>query len=187
MKLLTVMIPTLNDRKQFFDNLIEQLSGQVTKEIEIAVLSDNRELTTGEKRNLLIDQCETEWCVFIDDDDQIAHNYIERHVEILKAKPETDAIGFLGMIWTDGKRPHQFEHKHNNEYKEDNSTGVVRYIRPIMHINVIRTSIARQIRYPDLTFAEDMDYGLRLQKSGLIQKAEFINEVMYHYLYRSNK
>lgn len=185
--LLTVLIPTLDERHIYFQNLIEQLRPQVSDKVLILSASDNRELTTGQKRNHLIDQCETEWCVFIDDDDQIAHNYIERHLAILNAKPETDAIGFLGTIWTNGKQPHQFEHKHGNEYKEDKSSGVIRYIRPIMHINAIRTEIARKVRYPDLTFAEDYDYGQRLAHSGLIKNAEFINEVMYHYLYRSNK
>lgn len=184
---LTVLIPTLESRKHYFDAMIEQLMCQNTEGMAILTACDNGEMSTGEKRNALIDRCHTEWCVFIDDDDQIAHNYVERHVEILKSKPQTDAIGFLGMIYTNGKNPYQFEHKHGNEYKEDKSSGVIRYIRPIMHINVIRTEIARQIRYPDLTHAEDFDYGNRLRDSGLIKNAEFINEVMYHYLYRSNK
>jgi glycosyltransferase involved in cell wall biosynthesis len=185
--ILTILIPTLEDRKQYFYNLIEQLRDQQCEELAVLSASDNREITTGAKRNALLDMCTTEWCVFIDDDDQIASDYVEEHLNILRNKPQTDAIGFKGTIWTNGSQPHEFIHQHGNEYKEDKSSGVVKYLRPIMHINCIRTSIARQIRYPDLTFAEDYDYGNKLAQSGLIKNAEFINKTMYHYLYRPNK
>ena len=57
----------------------------------------------------------------------------------------------------------------------------------IMHINVVRTIIAKKIRFPEKTFGEDRDYGIKLANSGLISSAGFIDKVMYHYYYRTKK
>jgi GT2 family glycosyltransferase len=184
--MLSILIPTLPDRKEFLDRLMFKIADQATSEIEVLVDEDT-ESTTGEKRNRLIDSCETEYCVFIDDDDLIADDYIEKHLRILKANPNVDAIGFKGRITTNGRDPKTFIIKHGSDYCEDKSSGQIVYLRPINHICVVRTEIARKVRFPDKTFAEDYDYAIRLAQSGLIKHAAFIDEVMYHYLYRLKK
>jgi glycosyltransferase involved in cell wall biosynthesis len=185
-KLLTILIPTLPDRKEFLDRLMTKIQDQATDEIEV-MIDDDTIATTGAKRNRLIDQCETEWCVFIDDDDLIADDYIEKHLRILRNYPKTDAIGFKGKITTNGRNSQDFIIKVGLNYVEDKSTGKTVYLRPINHICVIRTEIARKVRFPDLIFAEDYDYAIRLAESGLIKDHEFIDEFMYYYLYRSQK
>lgn len=185
-KLLTILIPTLPDRKEFLDRLMMKIQDQATDEIEV-LIDDDTEATTGVKRNRLIDQCTTEWAVFIDDDDLIADDYIQRHLKILKDNPKVDAIGFKGKITTNGRNPQDFIIKYGLDYVEDKSSGKTVYLRPINHICVIRTDISRKVRFPDLTFAEDYDFCIRLKESGLIKDYEFIDEFMYYYLYRSNK
>ena len=110
-----------------------------------------------------------------------------RHTDILKSDPTVDAIGIKGKISTDGRNPLDFIIKHGLDYIEDKSGGRKVYLRPINHICVIRTEIARQVPYKDITFGEDYDYAIRLAQSGLIKNAAFINEFMYYYLYRSKK
>lgn len=64
----------------------------------------------------------------------------------------------------------------NNEYARFNN-----------HLSPIKKSIALQIGFKDLKFAEDYDYALRLKNSGLIKSEYFINHDMYHYRYVKNK
>jgi len=56
-----------------------------------------------------------------------------------------------------------------------------------MHINAIRTEIALKVGYPEKTFGEDKDYGLKLANSGLVTSAGFIDKVEYYYYYRTKK
>lgn len=184
--ILTILIPTLPDRKEFLERLMMKIQDQATDEIEV-LIDDDTEATTGAKRNRLIDQCKTEWAVFIDDDDLIADDYIRKHLKILKENPKVDAIGFKGKITTNGRNPYDFIHKFGYDYVEDQSSGKMVYLRPINHINVIRTDISRKVRYPDLSFCEDYDFCLRLSQSDLIKDHEFIDEFMYYYLFRSDK
>ena len=184
--MLSILIPTLPDRYEFLDRLMMKIADQAIEGIEILIDEDS-EATTGAKRNRLIDNCETEYCVFLDDDDLIADNYIKLHTDILKSDPTVDAIGIKGKISTDGRNPLDFIIKHGLDYIEDKSNGRKVYLRPINHICVIRTEIARQVPYKDITFGEDYDYAIRLAQSGLIKNAAFINEFMYYYLYRSKK
>lgn len=184
--ILSILIPTLPDRKEFLDRLLIKIQDQATDDIEVLV-DDDTEATTGVKRNRLIDQCATEWAVFIDDDDLVADNYVQKHLRILKENPKTDAIGFKGKISTNGRNPQDFIIKYGLDYIEDRSSGKTVYLRPINHICVIRTEISRKVRYPDITFGEDYDFCKRLAESDLIKDHEFIDEFMYFYLYRSRK
>lgn len=185
--ILTILIPTLDSRIDYLDRLLLNLNQQMMDGVKVLSLSDRGQLSTGEKRNLLLEACETEYCVFIDDDDEVSVNYIETHMNILTKYPKVDAIGFKGLIYFDGKNPRVFIHKHNAEYKDQFYNGVLRYIRPIMHINCIRTSIAREIGYPDKTLYEDKEYAVELKKSGLIKNSYFIDDIMYYYYFRTSK
>lgn len=185
--LLTVLIPTLDSRIDYLDRLLFNLDNQMVDGVKVLTLSDRGQLSTGEKRNLLLHACDTEYCVFIDDDDEVSINYLERHMEILKKYPDVDAIGFKGVIYFDGKSPQIFIHKNNADYKEIFYNGKKQYLRPIMHINCIRTSIALEIGFPDQTLYEDKDYSIRLKESGLIKKSVFIDDIMYYYYFRTTK
>jgi len=185
--ILTILIPTLDSRIDYLEKLLFNLDTQMIDGVKILTLSDQGQLSTGEKRNLLLQACDTEFCVFIDDDDEVSVNYIERHMEVLKKYPHVDAIGFKGVIYFDGKFPQIFIHKHNSDYKEIYYNGKKQYIRPIMHINCIRTSIAAEIGFPDQTLYEDKEYSLKLKNSGLIKNSYFIDDIMYYYYFRTSK
>ena len=92
-----------------------------------------------------------------------------------------------GLIYTDGKNPTEFVHQYGKEYATVRHRRYVTYERPIMHINVVKTEIAKKVRFPEKTFGEDRDYGIKLANSGLISSAGFIDKTMYHYYYRTKK
>jgi hypothetical protein len=59
-----------------------------------------------------------------------------------------------------------------------------RYIRSISPMNMIRTSIVRQVRYKDIRNTEDHEFSKRLMASGLLKTEYKINpnRPIYHYV-----
>ena len=182
MSTITLLIPTLESRKIQFGRLLDCLAPQLNGRICMNITRNNGNKSIGELRNDLLKTVKTDYCVFIDDDDIVAEDYIDTHLYYIDTyKP--DAIGFKGQITFDGKRPTEFEHRHGNPIENYR----MQYIRPINHLNVIKTEIAQAIGYQPITFGEDMDYAERLADSGMIQNSQFIDKIMYYYLYNSTK
>jgi hypothetical protein len=55
------------------------------------------------------------------------------------------------------------------------------------HLNPIKTDIAKQIGFPDISDGEDSNFWERLAKSNLIKTHTYIEEIMYHYFYEDKK
>ncbi len=51
----------------------------------------------------------------------------------------------------------------------------------------LRSALGVGSLYPEKTFGEDKDYGLKLANSGLVSSAGFIDKVEYYYYYRTKK
>jgi glycosyltransferase involved in cell wall biosynthesis len=103
--LLSILICTIDGRESFLQSLLQNIENQIKgyeKEIEVVVCKDNKERTIGSKRNELLQGCIGEWACFIDDDDQIAEDYIPKAIKILKEE-NPDCINLIGVITTDGK------------------------------------------------------------------------------------
>ena len=82
MKLLSILIPTTPDRHNLHNRLVQEIDRQMKKfnlEEQVETLTyqtasassdpSNRELTTGYKRNKLVQNCTGKYYAFIDDDD----------------------------------------------------------------------------------------------------------------------
>lgn len=191
---LSILIPTLVERRHQFanlkmklDRLIEPYHGQV----EILSLEDNRERTTGLKRNDLIDMASGKFSAFIDDDDDVPEHYFASIFRAFHNEPQTDCIGFKGMMITQAQgrnvvaRNHIFKHSVGLPYSQGLEGGM--YLRPPNHLNPMLTEYFRTIRFPNLTFAEDFDFCLKLAEAGLIKNETYLDIVLYFYHYNPNK
>ena len=74
---LSILIPTLKSRIDLLSQTVYLLHGQMLEcnafgDIELLFDSDNGEVSTGEKRNKLIEKAEGKYIVFLDDDDDIS-------------------------------------------------------------------------------------------------------------------
>jgi len=104
---LSILIPTIPERKEKFDKIYCKLLSQCTPDIEI--LFDDRErynisgIMVGEKRQALIDQAKGKYISFVDDDDDISNDYV---IEILKAidSGSPDVITFRTLADIDGRK-----------------------------------------------------------------------------------
>ena len=186
-KLLTIGVLTLDDeeRKSFLNRLLNFINQHTSKEdkakIEIIVNSDDGAKTVGAKRNEVLDSATGKFVCFVDDDDLVSENYVRNIIDIIENNEDLDCIGFKGMYYVDGQNIMIF--KHANEYGGHFRDAMGVQHRPVNHLNPVRTEYAKQIRFPEKDFSEDMDYCDRLMGSGLLKNEVIIEEIMYHYLY----
>lgn len=182
---LTILICGLGSRAEEFTALTSNLFRQYYgKEATMDTLTDNGEMSIGEKRNRLLENVKTEYVCFIDDDDMVSSDYIDKIMEALKQNP--DCCSLTGVITWDGLNPELFEHSIKyKEYKTTNNS--IKYERYPNHLNVIRTSIAKQFRFPETNHGEDTDWATQIFNSGLLKTEATIPGVIYHYQYKTIK
>lgn len=189
--ILSILICTIESREPFLEGLKYNIGKQMANnnlvngvDIEVLISKDIRgQNTIGKKRNALLQSCNGKHACFLDDDDQIADNYLGRAINILKTE-DPDCINLIGEMTTNGLNPQTFIHE--LKYKEYVSQGGFHY-RPPNHLNIIRTSIGKKFRFPETNFGEDTDWAMQLCKSGLLKTEGRIEDVVYYYRYISNK
>jgi glycosyltransferase involved in cell wall biosynthesis len=185
---ISVLIPTIEGRKEMFKELKTELLKQFTdlglkinQDYEIVV--DNDELKSiGEKRNTLMDSAKGKYIWFIDDDDMISGRAVKKVMEGVELG--VDVVELRGVITWNGENPEEFVH--SIRYKSyDKVNGV--YIRPPNHLNPMKKELAVKHRFPLKSFGEDTDWAMLHCASNTFQTEYSISEVIYHYKYIPNK
>jgi hypothetical protein len=93
MRLLEILIPSVPERSDQLQLLTERLMLQINEQ-NIAISTFVTEpfikggLTTGLKRQNLIEGANSEYVVFVDDDDFVSDDYISEIVKALEYKPD---------------------------------------------------------------------------------------------------
>lgn len=200
---LSILIPTTPDRKPTLDKLLDQFERQGNgiidfesvndgdlqltaiqyfEPFEVLILLDSKQNSIGTKRNILLQKSAGEYICFVDSDDRVSDDYIQLIFDGIRHNP--DACSLIGVITVDGQNPKRFIHskKYTSWYEQDNV-----YYRNNNHLNVVRGSIARKMKFPDSYHGEDKAYSTQLMESGLIKTEYFIDEVIYFYEYVSQK
>jgi glycosyltransferase involved in cell wall biosynthesis len=184
MSSLTILIPTIPGREQFMDRIMRQVTNQLAfwPEAEICWSIGSPCVSIGMRRNELMARAKGDYICFIDDDDRIADNYLELVMAGIATNP--DCCSLNGIITTNGVDPKVFKHsiQYGSMYEQD---GI--YYRPPNHINTVRSSIAKQMVFPDWQRSEDSNYCFQLRDSGLLKTEHVIEETLYYYDYISDK
>jgi len=164
------------------------LNPQKTSEIQLVVMTDRGEMSTGKKRNWLLNKAIGEYVAHIDDDDLISDDYIKLVMEGIEKN--VDCCSLKGIITFDGLNRQVFEHSIKyKEYltnKRPNADGVLHERFP-NHLNTIKASIAKRFTFPDKNHSEDTEWAMKVFQSKLINTEHYIPSVIYYYEYRSNK
>lgn len=177
---LTILIPTLNSRNAQFNELVTELARQWQgKPVSVLAVQNDGEQTIGEIRNRLLDCADGDFACFIDDDDKIAPDYIDRILAALESDP--DCVGFWVPRFLDGVAIGMAKHSLEFDRFEDWQHGVwTEYCRTPNHLNPVRTSIAKQVGFVPIPIGEDVDYAARLKP--LLMNQVFINAPLYRYM-----
>lgn len=181
--LLSILICSTTARRASFNRLVGHLRAQMRawpRQVELVVDIDDGEKTIGQKRNGLLERAVGTYVAFVDDDDWVSHDYVDRIVTAL-IDNEADCVSLEGIITTDGENPERFTHsiEHDHWYS---ASGV--HFRSINHLNAVRRSIALKVGFPSKNFGEDHDYS-RALRPFLKSEANTGNSPLYYYWYRS--
>jgi glycosyltransferase involved in cell wall biosynthesis len=185
MKDLSILILTLPTRIDCYSNLIKKLNQQVIENnlihrVQILTICDSKEISVGEKRNILLNQSCGKYICFIDDDDEIAPNYL---ISILDSidKSNADVITFCGDYVENNQRtPFSISSVHRSNFNASN-----KFYRLPNHLCPVKRELALSCMFTHKNFGEDSDYAELLNK--VINNEYHINEKLYFYMYDTNK
>lgn len=173
--ILSILIPTLSERQAKLDRLLAILESQLNNEVEILIDNRDRSVTTGEKRNSILEKAKGEYISFIDDDDLVSKNYISLLMKGINKN--VDCCSLSGIINENGLDKTFLHSIKYNRYYEEN--GI--YYRFPNHLNCMKSSIAKQFRFPNKTISEDTDWATQIHNSGLLKKEHEIFQTLYYY------
>jgi len=190
--ILSILISTIPNRvDNCFIKLVKHLENQIKNlnkegEVEIIGFYDNKNRSVGEKRNQLLLMAKGKYLVFIDDDDWVSEDYIEKILSALVQNSDTDCIVFdcITTITVNGI----IQEKHYSKYSKDftysitdsiDANGYKQWRGKVSHTMVWKSSIAKKYTYTNKNYGEDVDW---CQKANKDLKTETrIDKVLYFY------
>lgn len=181
--LFSILIPTLDNRRELFDLLYEKIAKQIAQnslqnEVEIIHSRDGGERSVGAKRNELLNRAGGKFVAFVDDDDNLSDRYVPLICNAINENPDIDCVGIKGEITFRGTNPRIFIH--SVRYKEYFSKNGI-YYRPPYHLNPIRRDIAMRYKFEEIDYSEDIDWAIRICRDGTLKKEYFIDKTIYYY------
>lgn len=187
---LSILIPTLKSRTNQLLNVVSILNKQIKDcqafgIIEILIDEDNREATTGAKRNRLIENAKGKYIVFMDDDDEPANNYISLILTAIKSNP--DVIPINGYMSTNGHGAKFWDMGLGFGYGVKEINGMQVYDRFPNHIAPMKKELIKDFKFMNITVGEDYEWAKRINDSGILKTEVRITESVYHYKFIENK
>lgn len=184
---LSILIPSVHTRRNTFlpkiqDEVyrqIDKLSDIEKRQVEVIVLSDNKTIMLGDKRNCMIEIAQGKYIQFVDDDDRISSNFVKTLLDATNT--DSDVITFLAEVTINGGKPKicDYSIKHGKDYNTSK-----KYYRLPNHISCVKRELSLKSSFPSLSYAEDQAYAKLLLPH--LKTEHKINEVLYYYDYNDN-
>lgn len=176
---LSVCLPSLLTRIESLSELLKKLSPQLTNEVEVVILTDNKKISLWSKRNELVKLSHWEYIIMLDDDDDISDDYISSLLEAIEYW--TDVICYkckCSVNW----QPYKLV----NFWKDLIDWHTQReYFRKPNHLMCYRRDIILQVKWQDITYWEDFAFAQDINP--LIKTEYQIDKVIYYYNYNKDK
>jgi len=185
-KLLSILIPTVIERAEQFHKLKQFINRQIIDYdlhdlVEILFLQDNKEITIGDKRNRLYRMANGVYSWQVDDDDFLHYQALPLIIDEIKDM-DCDCVGFKELCIFDGKRVESSNFSIRYGGWADNVDGF-NHVRTPFFKTPIKTRLCLQCPIPPIRFGEDHAFAQAIYP--LLQKENYIDEFIYHYLYNS--
>lgn len=137
----------------------------------------------GVKRQRMMETSKADYVAFVDDDDMVSADYLDRIMPCLAKAP--DCVGITMHVKIDGRDWHPSPiFRHSLRYKENHVWQG--NDRTPHHLCPIRRELAVQSRFPDLMWGEDYSFALGVLPRLKIEEWSG-DEPLYFYEYRSKK
>lgn len=188
-------------------SLLEDQTVARISDIELLYLMDNRRRPVGAKRNDLMSLARGRYISFIDDDDDVADDYIKRIYKTLtRAKKSDDPLDVVCFRQLAHLEPHNVIHDchyslaYYRERTPENRRmlepsldtegkplpNVLKWTGPPAHTMVWRRELVKEIPFPEKTFGEDtawVDACCEKAQSEIVLDGE----ALYHYRFNEAK
>ena len=167
------------ERQIKLNKLINELHRQISKNfaeevVEIIIDTDNKEKSVGKKRNDLIEKAQGEFICFIDDDDFVSENYLSIILYHLNSGIDILLIP-IEHIENGVNKPKIIP----SLYIDNLNTGEAVFKTNHFHLCPHKKSIARNVLFECINFAEDMMYSQKMVKH--INNYFLISQPIYIY------
>jgi hypothetical protein len=177
---ISFLIPTIAGREKSLIRLTDSIHEKMARlaphlRYTINLGFDNREMSIGMKRQTMIQASNGKYSAFIDDDDEITDAYIEDMRETIQGS--YPVMRLRGRI-----DPYTFTHSLENTLKGAMARGEV-FLRPPNHLNPMMTDVAKLIHYKDALRGEDLDWTIRMSRTGFLTSEHRSDDSRIHYIY----
>lgn len=190
--MLSVLICSLENRKAFLSDIIAQLKEQIgetsysltqgnprverytSNDVEVIVMTDNKKISVGEKRNRLMSLAKGDYFCFIDDDDKISPEYISAIKRGMRKSP--DVITFYGFRYQDGRADRRVNYDLDFTHDRNLSSH---YERIPNHLCVWEKGL--EVPFKDISYGEDAEWAERMRP---LAKTQYkISKILYFYYF----
>lgn len=207
MILLSILIPTVTDRKEILKSLLKNIGGKVSRidgplvvpdvgamsidgfiyhemrltfgKIEIVRLEDNKEAEIGRKRELLYKIAKGKYSFQLDDDDDISDEFLPLVMEAIEF--DKDCITFQEKCNINGQR---YSSNHSLLYDDwGEKIDGFDYVRTPFMKSVIKTEIALSVPIPYIRYGEDHEWSKALKPH--LKSEIHIDKELYFYQHLS--
>lgn len=181
--LLSILIPSLPERvTAHLLPLWTKLQAQIAQyavsgQVEVCVFLDNRQRTTGEKRDALVQLSHGAYVAFVDDDDDVTDLYIPGLLQAIQRNPGVDVVTFRQRAIINGVEG-ICTFGLNNPNEQFSPHG---FRRSAWHVCAWRGDLARRYRFPATAAGEDWAWARHLVIEA--ESSVHINEVLHVYRY----
>ena len=176
----SILIPTLVERSDKLTQLLTSIHEKrqricPTLKIEFCISCDNREKSVGLKREELLKGAKGKYMSFVDDDDDLTDEYFEDALACIQG-------GFHVCRLRGQMSQYTFTHSIENKLTDPMARDDV-FLRPPNHLNVMLTGMGNLVSFKDATRGEDLDWAIRMAKSGFLRNEYQSDPSRIHYIY----
>lgn len=181
--ILSILIATTKNRRPLFDKLYTEFKKQIKGlPVEVLYEEDNKEISIGLKRQILLNRSIGKYICYFDSDDFPFGYYVKMILQALEQEP--DCVGMLIHMTTNNKKPQTCCHSLRYPVWKENVDGYD-YVRNVTHFNPVLRSLAIKVGFRDTRYGEDRVYSDAVTK--LCKKEAFIKLKLFHYRYSTSE
>jgi glycosyltransferase involved in cell wall biosynthesis len=173
--ILSLLTPTIPGRETQLKALGEKLAAQIEdKPVEWLALCDNRARSIGGKRQALVDIAQGKYIAFVDDDDDVSDDYLEKL--LAAAESNADVITFRQRAIYNGLES-EVHFGINNQDGPFAPGGIT--LRAPWHVCAWRRDVVHGCQFGLSNYGEDREWCLQARKR--VRTAHHIDAVLHTY------
>jgi glycosyltransferase involved in cell wall biosynthesis len=180
----SILVPTIPSRTKFLMPLVEKLQAQIKDHpVEIVAVLDNKKRSIGLKRDALVQIALGDYLAFVDDDDEVADDYVDSILKMIEDKPGVDVITFKQWVTINGGNPFTVDFRVGFENEQAHQIDDIwqNIQRSPFHVCVWRRKLCQKFSFADASYGEDWHWAKRVLEE--VQSASHIDKHLHFYRY----